>query len=202
MVSFITWVNNDKLYQEFKESVHFKAEFISLGQECRSLAQAYNKGTSKATGDILVYIHQDVRLHCEQFEGLVQKALEDPKTGFAGPIGNILPSTGPWWAAGRDYCRGIVYGMSNGECNFGFYDGPARQLDGLMLCTRHKFPFPEQLPGIHFLDLWVCALAERKGFTNRIFTFGVTHLSAGSIIGKAWRNNKKLFMKEFYPPAS
>lgn len=213
MISFITWVNNEDQYQNFKDSVKFPCEFIKVGQEAKSLAQAYNIGTHKATGDTLVYCHQDILILDPLFPEQVEKALEDPLTGFVGPIGNIKLSNRFWWDVGKEYSKGEVFvhdtrsgipdkqlqNLKEGKLlSFGKYDGPARQLDALLMATKHKFVFPEELIGIHMVDLWMCRLAESQGYTNRIFSTKIKHLSEGKHVGgKLFLDNYKLYKEKF-----
>ena len=211
MISVITWVNNEKLYAELRDSCKFEAEFIKVGQEARSLAEAYNIGTAKATGDILIYCHQDIKILDPNFDKTIEIATADLKTGFVGPIGNIALSEDSWWNAGPMNCRGkvLVPGVCQTTGNldskhlssdfdgkwltFGEYDGPARQLDGLLLATKQRFVFPEQLPGIHFLDVWVCKAAEQQGFTNRIFSTKIYHSSVGEAQSASYWLNYGLY---------
>ena len=181
MISFISWVNNEEQYRGLVESATCEdVEFVKIGQEVDSLAKAYNLGTSRARGDILVYVHQDVRIEgALLFKTIIEKTLSDDKIGLAGPIGSISVNNGSWWTVGPDLCRGYVRQFCN-ILSFGEYDGKARQLDGLMLCTKKRFTFPEELPKLHFLDLWMCMLAEEQGLYNWIFSgVVIQHLSGG-----------------------
>ena len=180
-LSFISWVNDDATYQGLLDSLPPGSQAIKVGQEFNSLSKAYNHGTSLATGDILIYCHQDVIIRDTNFARIVSAALQSERAGFAGPIGNIAPSPYTWWdipANNRGWLLQDIDGCDVMQY-FGAYDGPASQLDGLMMCTRKRFTFPEELPGIHAVDLWMCALAESLGYQNRIFSACVKHLSWG-----------------------
>ena len=45
-ISFITWVNNEEMYNGFLESARFidNCEFIKIGQDFNSMSKAYNEG--------------------------------------------------------------------------------------------------------------------------------------------------------------
>ena len=61
-----------------------------------------------------------------------------------------------------------------------------------------KTNFPEdKLKGIHFVDLWMCAQAEKMGFYNKIFSSAIQHLSWGNI-DDSFHHNQKIFEKEFF----
>lgn len=205
MISFISWVNNKELYQDFKESVKsFDCEFVEIGQEAKSISEAYNLGTGKAKGEILVYIHQDIRIIDVNFEKKLIEVLKDEKIGFAGVIGNLIINEGSWWTAGWEDLRGRVWQIDpSGKnkpflLNFGDYTGKARQVDGLMLCTKKRFEFPEELPGIHFFDMWMCLLAEHKGYYNYIFNGLVEHLSWGDVKSESYFKNLKIYQDKFF----
>jgi hypothetical protein len=201
MISFISWVNNEEVYKGLVcSAVCEGVEFVKVGQEADSLAKAYNIGTSQAKGDVLVYVHQDVRIEGAQlFKTTIEKALEDKAIGFAGPIGNIDVNVGSWWTVGPGLCRGYVRQFTN-ILSFGEYNGRARQLDGLMLCTKKRFKFPEELPKLHFLDLWMCMLAEECGFYNWIFSgVVIQHLSGGERDSDHYNKNWAQYRARFFP---
>jgi len=199
MISFITWCNNDKVYQGLLDTLPDDSEAIRVGQEFDSMAKAYNYGTTLAKGETLCYIHQDVRILDKRFPEIVEKALENINTGFVGPIGNIKKSKNTWWdnqANNRGWVLQDNFG-TDVMLSFGAYSGYARQLDALMMCTKKKFKFPEELPGIHYLDLWMCAEAEAQGFTNGIFSCCIKHLSWGEMDRTKYEQNYELYRKKW-----
>jgi GT2 family glycosyltransferase len=227
MISLISWVNRKEQYNKLIYSIADNAfgddqsgkwyaengrtvykniyeeplyELIDIGQEFDSMANAYNEGTRVATGDIFVYVHQDVLIHDKQFyEKVITLFKEHPNTGFAGPIGNIVPTDHSWWTVGPRHCRGWVrQGVYDNILSFGNYTGPARQLDGLMLITNKRFVFPEQLPGIHFLDMWMCREAEKQGYQNMILDIDVLHKSGGENRSQQYKDNLTLFRNFYY----
>lgn len=204
MISYITWVSNKEQYDVFKKSLDvcgdIQREFIEVGQEVNSMAKAYNKGSKLATGNIFVYCHQDVRIKDKDFEIKLEHIFKEfPDTGFVGPIGNVKINIGSWWTVGPSFCRGrVIQGGGNNFLSFGEYNGHANQLDGLMMCTDKNFTFPEELPGIHFLDLWMCRVAELSGYKNRIFNTVVQHLSGGENTSDSHRNNWNQYKNKFF----
>ncbi len=201
MLSFITWTNKPEVYQGMLESCkrfNFDAEYIPIYEQGISMARAYNIGTREAKGDILVYIHQDTRIHDPKFEEKMNQLFQNPNIGFAGPIGNIEITNGSWWTVGPQACRGRVHQGAYGNIlSFGEYDGPARQLDALMMCTAKRFIFPEELPGIHFLDLWMCNEAFQQGLINWIFDSEIEHISGGETTSQSYHDNWKLYREHF-----
>jgi hypothetical protein len=205
MISFITWTRSPSLYKGFFDSVKdFDCELIKIGQDFKSMASAYNEGTRQATGDILCYVHEDVRIVDSRFPKIVETALEDPLAGFAGPIGSTGYSPKFWWDAPHETWQGWVLNRDRNDATKEVidlgrpYDGPASNLDGLMLCTKRKFKFPEEeLPGIHFLDAWMCREAEAQGYVNRIFSAAIQHISWGEQDPSKCESNYDIFRKRW-----
>jgi hypothetical protein len=205
MIHFITWVNDESYYSGLLDSLaplqnSYPINIVKVGQEAKSMAQAYNIGTQKSGfqyGDILVYCHQDVRILDTLFiPRLIQATRYDNQVGFVGPVGNLSTNDASWWTVGIGQCRGGIL-QGNNPLWFGSYDGPARQLDGLLLATNKLFTFPEELPGIHFLDLWMCREAEKQGYQNRIFWTIVQHLSGGECSSQSYRDNLLQYRKHW-----
>ena len=183
---------------------------------------ALDRGFERCFDNVLVYCHQDVRILDPDFPEQVTRATDHPGTGFVGPIGNIRLSDMSWWDVGPASCRGEVRVPDNVQAinaknpqdknpswphlqtredgkwlSFGVYTGQARQLDGLLMATRHQFTFPNELPGIHFLDAWMCREAERQGFTNRIFETKIEHISVGETKSAEYWLNYGLYKAAF-----
>ena len=160
------------------------------------MAQAYSIGMRKAQGTVLVYVHQDVRIMDFGFARAVKAATEPDNVGFAGVIGSTTPSNENWWDTHGQ--MGWVIrndGLFWGHCA---YDGPARQVDGLLMATRKRYPWPEgELPGVHFLDQWMCRYAESMGDENRIFSAAVQHMSNGSTGSAEYLHNLRLYQQRW-----
>jgi len=200
-LSFITWSNDEEHYKGLVDSASFikDAEFIKIGQEFNSMAKAYNEGLKKATGDIFIFIHQDVRILDTRFPKIVENVCKNPLLGFAGVIGNLAVPTYCWWELADSQKRGwlITTNKENKEEDillyFGMYNGPARQIDGVLMVTNKRFTFPEELPSVHFVDLWMCHVAEQLGYVNWIFNTVIKHYSHGEIESENFKLSKKIY---------
>jgi len=198
-ISFITWVNDPVTYERFKKSVSgFQCEFIAVGQEYRSMASAYNAGTDSATGDILVYVHQDVEILDPDFCSKLDKTLSDESIGFVGAIGSVAgDDRGLWFEMPLNVRRGHVV-EADRVVSCGVYNGEARLLDGFFMATKKKFNFPEALPHIHFLDAWMCKEAMHQGYRNWIADIELKHWSSGNIGDIYYRYNKQLYLDKWF----
>ncbi|MBS1722742.1 MAG: glycosyltransferase family 2 protein [Armatimonadetes bacterium] len=198
--SIVTWVNRPELYHDMVESfAHLDCEFITIGAECGSMAQAYNAGTDRAQGRYLVYCHQDARLLDAEFESKVEALFSrDDKLGLVGVAGaDSNRQKSLWFAEGADSYRGKVF--EDGHwVTFGDSDCEARTIDGFFMVTDKKFSFPEILPGVHFLDAWMCRQAEDAGLRNWVIDIDMAHLSKGETASRDYRNNLELYRFYWY----
>lgn len=201
MISFISWVNDQAQYEGFKASAPGDGnEFIQVGQEVRSMASAYNEGMRRASGDILVFVHQDVRILDPDFRSAVTNACMSYGSGFVGVIGSTEIGKPSWWDTPPESHVGmVVQGQEIGHANYRLNmfrrnDCVCRQLDGLLLATRRRdFVWPEWLPGIHFVDLAACRMMEEAGYENRVFRTLLQHLSQGEVSSESFAYNRRLY---------
>lgn len=202
MITFATWVNNHDLYKDFYTSVPFSAEFLPLGQSFTSLSDAYAHAQEMAKGDIIVYCHQDIIIHDKDFEKKVTDFFsKQTNTGFCGVIGNTKPNTGSWWTVPdrKGWVRQTDLTGQHKPTVHDFGRGvfSAAQLDGLMLITNRKdWDWPE-LPGIHFLDLWMCNLACERGMNNYILDLDIEHRSWGETDSQHYKDNHKIYLERW-----
>lgn len=200
LFSVITWVNNKGQYAEMVKSfAGVDCEFVPVGQDCKSMAEAYNQGTELAQGKYLVYCHQDAKLMDPQFTEKVENLFrERPNTGFAGLVGATTNSQRSVWChEPRSSYRGRVY-QTDRWIRFGASDCAARILDGFFLVTDKRIEFPELLPHIHFLDAWICRAAEAEGFVNWVIDIDAYHLSKGNFWSPEFARNQRLYREYWY----
>lgn len=200
LFSVISWVNNQKLYREMVASFEsIDCEFIELGQEYESMAQAYNAGTEKAKGKYLVYCHQDARLIDPDFTAKVTRTFAlHPEIGLMGVAGTINNNQRSVWfkESANSYLGGI---KEHGDwlC-FGQTDCMARTIDAVFMVTNKRLMFPEILPGIHLLDAWMCRQTEDLGYYNWVSDIKVHHLSPGDPNTQSFRDNLGMYRWYWY----
>lgn len=170
-----------------------------------SLASGYNEGLEKATGDWLIFSHDDVDLlHADLGQRLAQHLSHADIIGVAG----ATQATGPGWAwAGHPYLNGwISYpGIDAESYEAGFYSfaGPRvdgiQLLDGVFLAMRaevaRRLRFDDRtFDGFHHYDLDVCRRAIEAGYRLAVATdLGLIHHSRGNF-GDAWRHYAARFV--------
>jgi hypothetical protein len=100
MISIISIINNDVIAKEFLLSglsrQNTPYDLILLDNtdfSYRSAAQAYNEGSTKAKGDYLMFIHQDVLLPCRNWLKEAENSLSTVSNlGIAGVAGMLQPT--------------------------------------------------------------------------------------------------------------
>src|SRR5436305_6832629 len=165
------------------------------------LFRGYNAGAARAHGEILVFLHDDVRLLGNSLtfkEPLV--LLEQPETGLLGVAGaTYIGRCGCWWEAPSRSRRGAVAQKRDGEFGMEWSVWPKRAgrfgpvvvLDGLFLmCRREVFErlggFDQATyTGFHFYDLDITFRATLAGLVNYAAPLPLLHGSRGNT-DEAW----------------
>nr|MCR4619755.1 glycosyltransferase family protein [Paludibacteraceae bacterium] len=98
MISFIVCSvskeRSEALHQNLLSKIGDSFEFISIdnGVSPRSIASVYNDGASKARGNVLCFVHEDVAFHSGGWgKTIEEKALEE-NCGVIGFIGSWYKS--------------------------------------------------------------------------------------------------------------
>lgn len=178
---------------------HVNCEFIELGEEYESMAQAYNAGTEMAKGKYLVYCHQDVRLLDKQFTEKVEKTISaNPGIGIIGLVGTSSNNQrSVWFAEAASSYLGEVTEFDV-WMPFGPSNNVARTVDSFMMITDKRLVFPEILSGIHLLDAWMCRQVEELGYYNWVCDIQAQHLSRGNPSTQEFRDNLELYRWYWY----
>jgi hypothetical protein len=157
------------------EPLNAPYETIPIDEPVTGLAHAYQIGTDRAKGRFIVYCHQSLEIADPNFPTKIRNTFNHHgRIGFLGLIGSVTNLQKKTWRDEPALCvRGRVPGNPALQ-NYPLYNGFARLVDGLLLITEHRFPFPDWLPGSYGLDTYMCMLAERQGFRNWITGLPVT----------------------------
>lgn len=80
-------------------------EIIGI-HDARSLAEAYNRGIARASGDIIIFSHDDILILDPAFaEKIAQRMEEYDLLGFVG-TGKLITAT--WFGAGQPHLHGVI----------------------------------------------------------------------------------------------
>lgn len=202
-------INNDfllhiKKYIGLKEQDY---EIIPIeNNNLMSLSKAYNDIIDRSQNDIVVLIHDDIKI--EQNWGLKLLKHFNKKThsiiGVAGTT--TLPKSGQWWE--NKHCmKGIVKHSKDGKTwvskfseSQGYDIHDVVILDGLFLAFNKneiKHKFDEDFKGFHFYDLGFTFPNYLDGVKIGVVTdIRVTHYSIGET-NNQWEENRVQFVEKY-----
>jgi GT2 family glycosyltransferase len=172
---------------------------------------AYNEGVRRATGDILVFVHEDC-FFMEPGWGnvLYAKFGADPALGLVGVAGTqYLTANRPAWiSAGQPLIKGrVIHELSDKQIfaltvfSWDKADAQVVAVDGLFfaiprfLFNRIKFD-EEVFTGFHLYDLDICM---QIGATHRLLVTWdilVKHFSGGNLTPQ-WRDAGIKFLQKY-----
>ena len=185
----------------------FPFEILGV-HDARSLAEGYNRAAARATGDILVFSHDDIGLvtpdfaarlvaHLEHYDGIGvagASRLAGPRWGDAGQRaihGHILHAPPP----GKRGVLMMVSGFQHPVCE------RIRVLDGVFIAVRrhvwetHRFD-AERYDGFHLYDLDFTRRASDAGAKLAVpADLLIYHASLGRY-GDAWRRYARRFIEQ------
>jgi glycosyltransferase involved in cell wall biosynthesis len=168
-------------------------ELIPIDNTSNTLSapEALNQGLKKATGEIVVFCHQDVKFPQGWIEKLLEQIVIVERThknwGVLGTFG-IAKNGSP---AGHiiDYC---------GHFHCLPLPSEVQSLDEHCLIIRKDsgLRFDEQLGGFHLYGADICLQAMSNGLTNYAIDACVKHMSPGGKVDDAFNKvEDKLYLK-------
>lgn len=184
-----------------------EAQWIVI-RDARSLAEAYNRAIDRATGEAIVFMHDDVEvLSPGPFAALSRALAAAGVAGVAGTQRLAGPTVG--WA-GQEFARGALAHGSSAAGQFDYSvlnwtDGVTAgigALDGCLIAARtsvaRELRFDEEtFDGFHFYDLDFALRAGRSGagvaVTAEVL---LAHASRGSTAGP-WQAQAGRFLAKF-----
>lgn len=216
MISMITCTKNPIAQvtheKNMCKTVGTKFEYILIDASKGDfgIAAGYNYGVSKAHGDILVFMHDDIfSMKFNWGQVLEQKFQNDPYLGAVGIAGTqyLFKDKYSWTAAGRPFIKGrIVHHLENGDFFASVYspengDFEVVACDGLFFAVRaslfNNIWFDEKtFTRKSFYDLDLCMQIRA---THRIITTSdivIKHRSPGTF-DKEWHSFGKSFLDKY-----
>ncbi len=186
--SVVTCVSDQDLLRKtleasLKETHGAPVEFVAIDNSGNrySAPQALNLGATRAQGEILVFLHQDVRLPPEWLMQLSEQIRE------------VEESFGSWGVLG-------VFGVTSWGQMVGHVNDPhgyrkwgrlpcrVQSLDEVCLVVRRDsgLRFDEKLGGFHFYGADLCLQARQRGAGCYAIDACLEHLSGGRKDARFW----------------
>lgn len=200
MISVIVCSIDENLFNRFSESlaktigVEYEVVKIENQRKKLPLAKAYNKGAIKASFDFLVFVHEDVVFHSQDWgEKLISQFHSLSNPGVLGIAGsNYLPiSPSYWWIPdpARRFCNYMdnfeLGKVGEGKIRSSGHSNPVPVflLDGMFLAMKkdvhEKISFDESLEGFHGYDTSICLRSACQFQNYFIPDILIEHFSPG-----------------------
>jgi len=215
MITIVYSTHKDNTYNEnFKKqilnSVGLKNVQILEYQNNNefSLSQIYNKGISESLNDIVVCIHNDIKLEKNWGKKILKEFSNNPDFGIIGLAGSCyFPESGVYWQTMDRTMVGQVYHEPVGQKKWlSVYSNkfpfliPVITVDGLFISfnkTKIKHKFDESIPGFHFYDHGFCLPNYLDGVNIGVSTsIEVTHQSIGAV-AQDFFETRDLFVSKY-----
>jgi hypothetical protein len=180
-----------------------------------SIFQAYNKGVNLAKFEYILFIHDDVFIHTQDF-GRILINLDVQNLGVLGIAGSKIKTeiASPWWISTNVFAEGGInyqYNLQhfkNSEIikiHEGFNNENQLEkvvlVDGVLLFTTRENcvvnPFDETYNSFHFYDLDFSLSLHKSGKINYVTnSILIEHYSAGSL-NKDWIKASFFYQKKW-----
>ena len=207
MISIVVCSINPKLFDALKSSIEKTIglpgyELIKINNtiEKLSIAKAYNKGLLQAKNEIVVFVHEDVIFHTQDWGRILLDHFEGkPRAGLIGVAGSKLKLRAPssWFnVATKFFVVNIIqwdHEKNVKHDSFGWNSNTEViqeivAADGVFLALRKVdgVCFDERIKGFHGYDMTISLTYKAKGWS--VFAINdllIEHFSQGTI-NKDW----------------
>jgi len=215
MITIIYSTHKDSDYnQKFKQHLLDKVglkdvqilEYINNNEF--SLSYLYNKGIKESKYDIVVCLHNDVKLSKDWGKKLLSDCQNNPDYAIIGKAGSTeFPSSGVYWENMRVSMVGQVYHHPQGEDKFLSryspklnYLIPVVTIDGLFISfnkNKIKHKFDESIGKFHFYDHPFCLSNYLDGVKLGVTSsFEIIHESVGQP-DQEFFSTKDVFLQKY-----
>lgn len=172
-----------------------------------SLSEIYNKGISQSKYNIVVCIHNDIKLEQNWGKKLLKDFENNPDYGIIGKAGSCyFPESGVYWEKMNLTMVGQVYHHPPGQNKWiNKYSTklpeliPVVTIDGLFISfdkTKVKHFFDETIGRFHFYDHLFCLPNYLDGVKIGVTTsFEITHQSVGMPNQEFYESKEKFLQK-------
>jgi len=181
-------------------------EIIGI-HDAKSLSEGYNRGLARASGDIVVFSHDDVLIVNDGFAAKISERLADYDIlGFAGTSRLVGPG---WLQAGQPFLHGLVAHAVGRRMNLTLYGVDAwpvqdgiQAIDGLLMIVRRDTALAvgfdaERFDGFHLYDLDFSFAAFLAGYGLGVCCdIPLLHASGGDFTAD-WRRYAQRFEKKY-----
>jgi len=216
MISIIICARQADILDELKKNIHetigteYEIIVVDNSQNQYSIFSAYNKGVSLSKYPFLLFMHDDIHYHTQQWGLKLIDHFKDQKIGGVGIAGTpyLAYTTGGWWSCGAGYLYFLQSSEKNEEPvlqNY-FPENSIKEevviLDGVWFCIRkeafNSIRFDEEtFSGFHLYDVDTTLQLFHAGYKLLcVKDILIHHLSVG-VLNEQWGENAKLFHEKW-----
>ena len=207
MISLVLIVNKQEIYKDFLDNLDTQEEIeyeivpiFNYNNEYRSARQAYNNATKKINGDVLIFMHPDIRfLHKHSLKNFVESIHSIKDAGVIGVAGarasKDKPSVG-------DILSGIVHGLDKRELGTVQIKKTeeVQTVDECMFAVNKKYflehPFSD-LSGWHLYAVDYCLEALKNSRKNYVVPSQIWHISDGVSLDEKYVEQVEIIIKKW-----
>jgi hypothetical protein len=213
MISIIICSRQNSISPELRENIQqtigieFEIIIIDNSANTHTIFTAYNKGVALSRYPILLFMHDDIFYHTQNWGCRVADHFKQEEIGGIGVAGTAyIPfMPGGWWSSGIGH---LYLLQSEGKNTKPFlwnnFEGTKEvvALDGVWFCIRRnlfdRIKFDEDTyKGFHFYDVDISLQVFHLGYKLLcVKDILIHHLSSGSLDEK-WIENSLIFRKKW-----
>jgi GT2 family glycosyltransferase len=172
-----------------------------------SLSEIYNRGIIESKNDIVVCLHNDIKLEIGWGKKLLKNFSDNPEYGIIGKAGSCyFPESGVYWERMQQTMVGQVYHQPEGQKKWlSRYSTklpeliPVVTIDGLFIAFDKKkiiHQFDETIGKFHFYDHSFCVPNYLDGVKIGVTSsFEITHQSVGQPNDEFFESKDKFLEK-------
>ena len=217
MISVIVCSKNspqwDRHERNVKKTIGSDYEYVRIDNTANpyGICAAYNEGVSRAKGEALVFVHEDVFFMEPGWGSVLEKKFKnDDSLGLIGVVGTqyLLDHTPAWLAAGQPFLRGrVIHEVDGGESyylsvfSWDKSDAEVVAVDGLFFAIRknlfRRIHFDDKtFDKFHFYDLDICMQIRKTHKLIVTWDILTKHLSAGNCDAE-WKESGMRFLAKY-----
>lgn len=227
MISIIICARKNDISDALKENirqtigVNYEVIVIDNSRNDHSIFSAYNKGVALSHYPFLLFMHDDIHFHTQDWGSKLLKHFENAHIGAVGVAGApYLPfAPGGWWSTGEGYLHLLHSSNSSAPAQLDNYfpeNEIARNvvaLDGVWFCIRkeifNRIRFDEtSFHGFHLYDIDISLQVHEAGYQLLcVKDILIQHFSKGSLndqwvsmmlaLNKKWKNKLPVSCRSF-----
>lgn len=196
------------LEKNIAETVGVRYEIIKVDNPgIMGICKAYNMGAQKAKYDNLLFIHEDILFHTQDWGEKLICHLQDPETGIIGVAGSdYVPVAPSSWYIHSPQHHFVHIMHNNKHSGTAIWNTMVNRrhkvfaLDGVFLAIKaekyNQFKFNERIHGFHGYDTEISLHVAKKYLNYAINDILIQHFSLGA--ADKFFFDVNIFIRELY----